>query len=228
MIEQSNYSVFGITESRKIDAITNTANTKGVMGAGLAYEFKLRYPQYYLEYNRRCANGEFKPGETWVYPLNDLKIITLFTKDDWRKPSKEDWIIRSLHSLRKRIEVYEFNTIALPLPGAGLGKMNKEFVLQKIKEEFLGLKYSVIVCFDKIPSESEINAINNLYNSNNINKQKNSKIIERVRQQKIIKRFRDILKINGIGKKSYEKLFNYFVLSETKEQETGKQNKLFE
>jgi len=62
------------------------------MGAGLALEFKLKYPEMYEDYVVRCKNNRVKIGEAYLYiAKNGTKIVSFLTKYHWRYSSKIEW-----------------------------------------------------------------------------------------------------------------------------------------
>ena len=108
------------------EAITNTVNTKGVMGAGLALAFKRRYPEMYKEYVEVCKKNELRPGKmhVWENPTGNPKYIINFpTKDDFRKDSEMSYIIDGLVALKDEIINRNIRSIALPSLGCGLGNL---------------------------------------------------------------------------------------------------------
>lgn len=79
--------------------LTNTINCSGVMGKGLALEFKHRYPKMFQDYKKRCSNGEVRPGEPYLYSNNSIRILNFPTKDRWQDSSKIEWIEKGLDKL---------------------------------------------------------------------------------------------------------------------------------
>ncbi len=85
----------------KAEAIVNTVNTVGVMGKGIALQFKKLFPKNFKIYAKACKNKEFNIGNLLVSKeqnlLEDKKIIINFpTKTDWRKPSEYEYIEKGL------------------------------------------------------------------------------------------------------------------------------------
>ena len=81
----------------KAATLVNTINCVGVMGKGIALEFKNRYPVMYKEYVDLCSKGLVKPGKPYYYcDLNGTSIINFPTKDHWRSPSKLSYIVNGL------------------------------------------------------------------------------------------------------------------------------------
>ena len=97
--------------------MVNPVNTFGVMGAGLAAEFKSRYPGMFRYYRAKCLAGQVRVGQIEVYS----PIILFPTKEDWRKPSRLEFIEEGLDSFVRRHE--EFSSVAFPKLGCGHGKL---------------------------------------------------------------------------------------------------------
>ena len=109
----------------KAVALVNTVNTVGVMGKGIALQFKQQYPNNYKIYRDACKNGSFKTGDILVVEEGDLlnkKIIINFpTKAHWRNKSKYEYITLGLEALKKVIEAQNIKSIAIPPLGCGNG-----------------------------------------------------------------------------------------------------------
>lgn len=107
--------------SSKCTTIINTVNCVGVMGKGIALEFKKKYPDMYVDYVRRCNLGEVKPGVPYLYDNGDIKIINFPTKSHWRSPSKLSYIVDGLNWIKNNYEKLDINSIAIPPLGCGNG-----------------------------------------------------------------------------------------------------------
>lgn len=102
--------------------LVNTVNCVGVMGKGVALEFKNRYPSMYKEYSALCKAGEVKPGNPYYYQdLSGASVINFPTKDHWRSPSKLSYIISGLDWFRANYKVLGIESIAFPPLGCGNG-----------------------------------------------------------------------------------------------------------
>ena len=112
----------------EVDAIVNTVNTVGVMGKGIALEFKKRFPDNTKEYVIRCKEGSIAIGKSFVFELekniHTKYIVNFPTKKHWRNPSKIEYVDAGLEDLNKIIKHYEIKSIALPALGAGLGGLD--------------------------------------------------------------------------------------------------------
>src|ERR1017187_2841932 len=103
-----------------VEAVVNPAKAHGVMGAGLALQFKNKYHRMLAEYKRRCAAGEFGAGEVMPVKVGDSNpqwVLNLATKDHWRDPSKLEYIERGLADLRRAILSLELPRVAIPALG---------------------------------------------------------------------------------------------------------------
>lgn len=117
--------------------LVNTINCVGVMGKGLALEFKNRYPAMFDKYKSFCDKGVFKPGVLWIYKAEDGKWVLNFpTKIDWRNPSEMSYIEEGL---KKFVEIWKekgITSIAFPLLGCTNGRLNPDEVIP-LMEKYL-------------------------------------------------------------------------------------------
>lgn len=107
------------------EALVNTVNCVGVMGRGIALQFKNAYPDNFKEYEEACAAGDLIPGRMFVYEtgklINPKYIINFPTKRHWRGKSKIEDIQNGLENLVEIIKDRDIRSIALPPLGCGLG-----------------------------------------------------------------------------------------------------------
>ncbi|MGN0374928.1 MAG: macro domain-containing protein, partial [Butyrivibrio sp.] len=101
--------------------IVNTVNCVGVMGKGIALEFKKKYPEMFMEYVLKCDRGEVKPGTPYFYKDNEISILNFPTKDHWRSPSRLSYVIDGLNWFVENYEKYCIESIAFPPLGCGNG-----------------------------------------------------------------------------------------------------------
>jgi O-acetyl-ADP-ribose deacetylase (regulator of RNase III) len=108
----------------KAQTLINTVNCVGVMGKGIAVEFKKRFPEMYDDYVRRCERGDVKPGVPYPYKtLYPLQIINFPTKDHWKSMSKVSDIERGLKHLRDHYQTWGITSLAVPALGCGNGQL---------------------------------------------------------------------------------------------------------
>ncbi|HEY0843646.1 type II toxin-antitoxin system antitoxin DNA ADP-ribosyl glycohydrolase DarG [Methylotenera sp.] len=126
----------------KAEALVNTVNCVGVMGKGVALEFKRRWPENYKAYKKACNAKVLRPGSMLIFELTNLfgksepKFIVNFpTKDHWRAKSKLEYISEGLDALVGDIKRYKIKSIALPPLGCGNGGLDWDVVRPIILEK---------------------------------------------------------------------------------------------
>lgn len=108
-----------------MSAIVCPVNCQGVMGAGLAKQFRDNYINH--GYQAACQRGEMSPGSVYVrQPLHvwsdtTKHLIYVATKNEWKEPSQLDWIKMGCENLVKALDHYGISSVAIPALGAGLG-----------------------------------------------------------------------------------------------------------
>lgn len=112
--------------------IINPVNTVGVMGKGLALQFKNKFPNNYFKYRQHCLNGNLTIGKLLITTENNKKIINFPTKKDWRNNSELKYIILGLQKLETAVQRYNIKSIAFPKIGCGLGGLDWNTVLSEI------------------------------------------------------------------------------------------------
>ena len=102
--------------------LVNTVNCVGVMGKGVAQEFKKRWPAMFAEYAERCQQKQVRPGRPYVYDNGTGKLILNFpTKDHWRSPSKLADIETGLDWFVQHAAGWGITSVAFPPLGCGNG-----------------------------------------------------------------------------------------------------------
>lgn len=197
--------------------IVNTVNCRGVMGSGLALEFKLRYPLMFEDYTEKCKRNEVRIGRPYIYRVDEsFQILNFPTKDHWRYPSKLEWIEQGMRHFDAHQAQMSISSIAFPLLGCSRGSLDWQDVKPIMKKYLQGLSYPVVICQD---SETQatgleglmVSAINNPSPRASIHAlHLKPEITQRIFRSLPIRRFRDLLRIQGVGRDTYEKLFQYF------------------
>jgi len=118
-----NYVTGNIFES-EAEALVNTVNTVGVMGKGIALQFKKVFKENYKIYKESCKKNEIDIGKLLIFKDSSLLtgekyIINFPTKKDWRNPSEYKYIEDGLDDLIKVINKYQIKSLAIPPLGAG-------------------------------------------------------------------------------------------------------------
>lgn len=121
-------SVGDLFES-KCQTLVNTVNTVGIMGKGIALEFKKRFPDMFEDYVNRCAEGKVKLGEPYLYKrLTPPWILNFPTKEHWRSVSNISDVVRGLNYLEQHYKKWGITSIALPPLGCGHGQLEWKIV----------------------------------------------------------------------------------------------------
>lgn len=108
----------------KAQTLVNTVNCVGVMGQGIALEFKKRFPDMYEDYLQRCRTGQVRLGEPYLYPRTAVPWILNFpTKDHWRSVSRLEDITRGLEHLERHYQEWGITSLAIPPLGCGAGQL---------------------------------------------------------------------------------------------------------
>lgn len=148
MIEFKNGNLF----QEKAEAYVNSVNCVGVMGRGLALQFKKAFPENFKAYQKACHYKKIRLGNMHVFEKTASDsphyIINFPTKNHWREKSQLKSIESGLDDLRRVIMERKIQSIAIPPLGAGLGGLDWKKVKPLIKEKLAGLNGVRIVVFE--------------------------------------------------------------------------------
>lgn len=114
-------ALIGDLFASEAESLVNTVNCVGVMGKGVALEFKKWFPRMAKDYAERCARGEVTLGEPYIYAEREKRIINFPTKGHWRSPSRLSDIEAGLDRLVAQLPEWGVSSIALPPLGCGNG-----------------------------------------------------------------------------------------------------------
>ncbi|GAB2458282.1 type II toxin-antitoxin system antitoxin DNA ADP-ribosyl glycohydrolase DarG [Streptomyces incanus] len=121
-----------------VDALVNTVNTVGVMGKGIALQFKRAYPENFKDYKASCERGDATAGRMHVHEVGQMAgprfIINFPTKRHWRAPSRIEDIASGLVALRDEIVERGIGSIAVPPLGCGNGGLSWREVEPMIRQ----------------------------------------------------------------------------------------------
>lgn len=108
----------------KAQTLVNTVNCVGVMGKGIALEFKNRFPAMYEDYLQRCNAGQVKLGEPYLFRrVTEPWILNFPTKDHWRSVSRLEDLVRGLEFFEHRYRKWGITSLAVPPLGTGQGQL---------------------------------------------------------------------------------------------------------
>jgi O-acetyl-ADP-ribose deacetylase (regulator of RNase III) len=117
--------------------LVNTVNTQGVMGKGVAAEFKRIYPQMFEQYRDLCERKEIDIGVLWLYKTPRKWILNFPTKKHWRNPSKPEYIEASLKKFYDQFAEAGIHSIAFPALGCGNGGLDWQTIVKPLMEKYL-------------------------------------------------------------------------------------------
>ncbi len=117
--------------------LVNTVNTVGVMGKGIAYDFKRIYPEMFEQYQYYCKNGIFDIGVLWLYKTSHKWILNFPTKKHWRIKSQVDYLEAGLEKFASTYDSKGIVSISFPMLGCGNGELDWESQVQPLMEEYL-------------------------------------------------------------------------------------------
>ena len=113
----------------KSQTLVNTVNCVGVMGKGIAQEFKKRFPEMYKEYKDLCNSGQVRLGYPYHYKdFFDVSIINFPTKKHWRAMSRLDDIINGLDMFIEKYKQWGIESVAIPPLGCGNGGLEWQII----------------------------------------------------------------------------------------------------
>src|SRR6266852_175852 len=139
-------ALIGDLFSSQAQTLVNTVNCVGIMGKGVAQEFKRRYPAMFEDYAARCVRREVRLGEPYLFRDSTGRLIVNFpTKDHWRSPSRLTDIERGLDYFVKHYREWGVKSIAFPPLGCGNGGLHWSEVGPLIYEKLHRLNIDVEV-----------------------------------------------------------------------------------
>jgi len=122
-----------------VDVLVNPVNCVGVMGAGLAKQFREVYPEMFRTYQIACWEGALTIGRVQVWQTGEFRPaygINFPTKNDWREQSKLSFIESGLVALVRVLKTLPIQSVALPALGCGLGGLDYDEVRDLIYKAF--------------------------------------------------------------------------------------------
>lgn len=130
------------------EAVVNTVNCVGIMGKGIALQFREKYPSNYQSYKNACEAGQVNIGKMFVTKNGLLRpnyIINFPTKKHWRGKSQIEYIEKGLDDLKSVLKAYNIKSVAIPPLGAGNGGLNWYIVKHLIITKLDNLDIDILV-----------------------------------------------------------------------------------
>lgn len=125
--------------------LVNTVNCVGVMGKGIALQFKNKYPEMFKEYRKSCKQGGIQTGKLWIWRETCQiwekrilhNIICFPTKQHWMNPSKLEWIESGLQWFVDNYKKRGIKSVAFPKLGCNNGGLNWETQVKPLMIKYL-------------------------------------------------------------------------------------------
>ncbi len=117
--------------------LVNTVNTVGVMGKGVALQFKRHFPEMYAKYRDLCEKGDFNIGSLWLYKTPNKWVLSFPTKRHWRQPSKLEYVESGMQEFVEKYSSMGIHSIAFPALGCGNGQLDFSTQVQPLMEKYL-------------------------------------------------------------------------------------------
>ena len=117
--------------------LVNTVNTVGVMGKGVAKEFKTLFPDMFRQYRNLCEDKKLDIGNLFLYRTDNKWVLNFPTKKHWRNPSRPEYIekgLQKLVSIYLDVGIYD---VAMPLIGCGHGELDWPTQVKPIVEKYM-------------------------------------------------------------------------------------------
>ena len=132
------------------EALVNTVNTVGVMGKGIALQFKEAFPNNNKAYIDTCKKKDLAPGKLLAVWDENLQlgrklIINFPTKVHWRQPSRYEYIEKGLAALREVLQKNKIKSVAIPPLGCGNGGLDWDIVKPMITSALDDLDLDIVV-----------------------------------------------------------------------------------
>ncbi|MBE9144093.1 macro domain-containing protein [Planktothrix mougeotii] len=195
--------------------LVNTVNCVGVMGAGIALEFRLRYPEMYTRYVELCQKQLFEIGQLWLYKSQQHWILNFPTKKHWKNPSEIEFLKLGLEKFVNTYEEKKITSIAFPVLGANNGGIPQEKSLEIMKEYLIQCNLPIqIYIYDPLSTDDIFPDLKLKFLS--LSPEKIAKItglknpyLERIKQamqDQAINNLSQLLAVKGIGINTIQKL----------------------
>ena len=207
----------------KAQTIVNTINCVGVMGAGIAYEFRLRHKEMFSRYIELCEKRQIDIGKLWIYKNKDKKILNFPTKYDWRYPSKEEYLHKGLQKFVDTYSQRGIESIAFPLLGAQKGGLSEKKSLEIMHHYLLQCNIEIEIwhfdpmakddLFEKFVAILQESDLEYLKKESGVGLSILNKVVNAVELEHI-NSMSSLLQIKGVGDKTVEKLFDYVMKSD--------------
>lgn len=204
--------------------LVNTINCVGVMGAGLALECRLRYPEMYDRYIDLCERSQIQIGNLWLYKAPERWVLNFPTKRHWKHPSRVDYLEAGLRKFLDTHQSRGIQSVAFPLLGADKGGLDPEFSLSLMERYLQHVEIPVeIYRYDPAAHDDLFEVTKRkllaqdpsaISEATGIRPQYTRRVLEAL-ESPVISQLNQLARVEGIGIKTLEKLFIFAKSCET-------------
>jgi O-acetyl-ADP-ribose deacetylase (regulator of RNase III) len=204
--------------------LVNSINCVGVMGAGIALEFKRRYPSMFEKYEYQCAQKAIRIGKLWLYKAPGRWILNFPTKRHWRQPSREQDIHAGLQEFVRTYKTCGIMSAAFPLLGAQHGGLDVKQSLRIMRAYLSECSIPIeIYEYDPYASDDLLPVLKRLAGKHDIEEMARAAGVRvRVMQQVVseitlehITQMAQLETVRGVGETALESLYQYVMNSNT-------------
>ncbi|MCD4674142.1 MAG: macro domain-containing protein [Anaerolineaceae bacterium] len=202
----------------KATTLVNTVNCVGAMGKGIALEFRRRYPEMFAIYQQDCLAKKLVPGRIYSYPQSSgLLILNFAIKNDWKHPSKVEWIESCLKQFAAGYKKKGIQSIAFPWMGAMNGGIPLE-IIQSLTRQYLRNLEDIDIevysfdpnisdpLFDRLKQIAASEDPERYFSQSNLQRKSYRVIIETVQYEQT-ESFSRLISTRVVGKVSIDKLY---------------------
>jgi len=210
----------------KAQTLVNTINTVGVMGAGVALGFRLRYPDMYKRYKELCKNKLIQIGKLWLFKASDRWILNFPTKENWKDDSKIEYLEKGLQKFTNTYKEKNIDSIAFPILGSSHGKIPEEVSLNLMLKYLEQIDIPIEIykldlnatddVFIMLKNKLEDLTIKEIFSKTGIQKQYLKILVDNLNNVNI-KNIVSLAEVDGIGLKTLEKVFDFIYERQSKE-----------
>lgn len=222
IVEIHRASIFDST----CQTLVNTVNCVGIMGKGIALEYKMRFPSMYEQYHSICEKKLLRPGTLMLYKESIPWILNFPTKDHWKNPSKLEYIHSGLQKLANTYQSKGITSIAFPKLGTTSGKLNWQDVKELLFQYLTPLKNLQIEIyhfdpnskdsfFDRFYQKVHRFAVDDYVEILGV-KRKQAILIHQSMLEGSLSNMVNLQSIEGIGDKTIEAIYNFILKSENR------------
>lgn len=202
----------------KCQTIVNAVNCIGVMGSGIALEFKLRYPEMFDRYLNLCDTKQLDIGKLWIYKAPKNWVLNFPTKKHWKYPSRIEYLEAGLQKFADTYEERGITSIAFPLLGADRGGIEPQQSQELLVRYLNPLDIHAEIyqydpnakddLYEDFAKKLQNQTIDQIVEATRLRKNYVEKVIEAIEIQNI-HQINQLGQVKGIGIKTIEKIFAY-------------------